>query len=259
LLTETKTFEIHHYEIDLKKRAMVTKIMNYFDDTAITQSEKTGLGLDVLGSRNLTWVLYQWNIKMHEYPAYRDVIKVWTAPTGFNGFYAYRKYCIYNAEEKVISEADSIWFLVDTVKKRPVKVPIDVYEAYGLTSEGGEFIEHLKILPPERQDFASEFTVRYNDIDTNEHVNNARYVDWSIDALPEGFFLDHTLTGLKITYKKEVRPGERVVTIAQIDENNGSGVKTKHKVSDINGNILCLLEIMWLSPGEDKAISPRVW
>ena len=95
MLTETKTFEIHHYEIDLKKRALVSKIMNYFDDTAITQSEKTGLGLDVLGSRNLTWVLYQWNIKMHEYPAYRDIIKVWTAPTGFNGFYAYRKLSAY--------------------------------------------------------------------------------------------------------------------------------------------------------------------
>ena len=242
--TVSKIFEIHYYEIDIKKRARISKLMNFFYDTAIFQSEKACLDLDTLEGRNLTWVLYQWDIKILDYPVYRDLIEVKTTPTGFNGFYAYRKYNIFNSSGKEISKAESVWFLIDTVKKRPTKVPSDMYEAYGITSEESEFFDIIKIKPPERQDSSYEFTVKYNDIDTNGHVNNTRYIDWALDLLPLDFFQDYTLKNLKVTYKKEAKEGERILAAAQID-NNGSSLRTVHKLTDIDGNILCLNENEW--------------
>lgn len=41
-------YRIHYYEIDYKKRALITSLMNYFDDVATCQSEKLGVGIDYL-------------------------------------------------------------------------------------------------------------------------------------------------------------------------------------------------------------------
>ncbi len=244
MFTEEKRFEIHHYEIDIKKRALISRIMNFFDDIAISQSEKLGIGMEYLGSRDLTWVLCQWKIAVHEYPVYREKIIIKTAPVGFNKFYAYRNYSIRSGSGKTSAEAESVWFLVDLKSKRPVKIPVEIYNAYGVPATGGIFFENIKIEPPSRKDVSLEFAVSYLDIDTNEHVNNARYVDWSLEALPYEILVNYTLHSLKIIYKREARRGDMVTAVSQIEESGGL-IKTLHEVTKSNGNIICLLENEW--------------
>ncbi len=242
--TEEKDFEIHHYEIDLKKRVLISRMMNFFDDVAVHQSEKLGIGLDYLSQKGLTWVLYQWNIEIKKYPFYRDIVKVWTEPTGFNKYYAYRRYSISGSDGGKMAEAHSVWFLVDVGNKRPVKVTEDIYKAYGVDEEKKEVIANEKIEAPISVDAEREFSVRYNDIDTNGHVNNARYVDWAIEALPEEILRDYSLEGLKIAYKKETKYGEKVSSLVEITKGDGF-LKTNHKVCDSSGIELCLLENTW--------------
>lgn len=50
-----------------------------------------------------------------------------------------------------------------------------------------------------------EFIARYSDIDTNRHVNNVKYADWSIEIVPLDIVMSYCLKRMKITYKK--KPG----------------------------------------------------
>ena len=62
-----KPYRIRHYEVDFKKRALVTSIMNYFDDIAMLHIEELGVGIDYM-KQGKGMVLYQWDIHIHEYP-----------------------------------------------------------------------------------------------------------------------------------------------------------------------------------------------
>lgn len=57
IMTE-REYIIHYYEVDIKKRCLITSLMNYLQDIALTQSADCGVGIDYLNENKLAWVLY---------------------------------------------------------------------------------------------------------------------------------------------------------------------------------------------------------
>ena len=48
--------------------------------------------------------------------------------------------------------------------------------------------------------------VLYSDIDLNQHMNNARYIDWALDVLDLELHRNHFISEVTIHYKKEILP-----------------------------------------------------
>ena len=78
-----KEYSIHYYEIDYKKRCLITSLLNYLQDLAILQSDRLGAGIDYLGEHKMAWVLYRWDVKINQYPMYREKIRIRTNPCSF--------------------------------------------------------------------------------------------------------------------------------------------------------------------------------
>ena len=57
-----------------------------------------------------------------------------------------------------------------------------IYGVYG-DLKGDFKIPKLERL--EEFKYEESFKVRYTDIDSNNHVNNTKYIDWAIETLPE--------------------------------------------------------------------------
>ena len=53
-------------------------------------------------------------------------------------------------------------------------------------------------------------TVRWSDIDYNQHANNVKYTVWAMDALPEELVNEKMVKELTINFNREARPGETV-------------------------------------------------
>ena len=70
-----KEYDVRYYETDVNKRLLVSRLTNFFDDCAILQSEKLGVGIDFLNSKGFSWCLYQWDIKIVRLPVFGD--RVW--------------------------------------------------------------------------------------------------------------------------------------------------------------------------------------
>ena len=80
----------------------------------------------------------------------------------------------------------------------PMGLPSTVAEA------GGEEIETIR-------------QPAYTDLDVNNHVNNARYMDWLSDALGAGVMGKKYLSSICINYDAEVRPEQEVKLTLQIN------------------------------------------
>jgi medium-chain acyl-[acyl-carrier-protein] hydrolase len=240
-----KEYEIHYYEIDIKRRALITSLVDFLGDIATIHSEELGIGIDYLKEHNLGWVLYKWNIDMYTYPTYGEKITLRTWPYSMRKFYAYRQFEILNSRGEIIGKADSIWFLINTERRRPIRISEDICKAYGLPYNDDRSIEIEDIEKPENIQSEKVFHVRYSDIDTNKHVNNAKYIAWAIETVPMDIVLNYTLKNIKVIYEKETTYGETIKVFTEVVYKEEEAICT-HKIEDEQGKELTLLKTSWL-------------
>jgi len=240
----SRNYNIHYYEVDIHKRALITSVIDYLGDMAMYQSEILGVGIEQLKEENMAWVLYKWDITMDSYPLLNETIKVKTFAHSFKKFYAYRKYEIINKEGNRIGYADSVWILINTNRRRPIRITEDMFVAYGIDNSNNTSIEIDPIKPIITVHSEKSFKVRYSDIDTNMHVNNVKYVAWALETMPKEIVLDYVLKNIKVTYEKETTYGEAIkVSTEVIREENK--VICRHKIINEEGIELTLLESNW--------------
>lgn len=239
-----KKYEIHYYEVDYKKRASMTSIMNYFCDIATKQSEDMNIGLKYMEENKMAWVLYKWDINIKRYPVYGDVINVTTNPKCLEKFYAYRHFEVINSKGEKIIDALSQWLLMDTEKRKLKKIPQKLFECYDSKELKSEDIKIPKVSKIKKVDNDKVFNVRYSDIDTNGHVNNAKYVSWIIETMPLEIVLNYTLKNLNMTYKKETVYKDKVKVLCEI-ENKNDLVICKHNIVDKDSNELNIAQTIW--------------
>ncbi|NMM62088.1 acyl-ACP thioesterase [Clostridium sp. P21] len=243
-LEAEKEYEVQYYEIDCNKKLLLTSLMNYLQDACTKQSEDIGIGIDYMSNKGIGWVLYKWNIHIYKYPLYGEKVKVKTIPQAFRKFYAYRSFKVLDSNENIIAEANSVWFLINTRKRKAMTVTEDMYEAFGLEKEDNKPLDIKKIGKQERVDSEKIFNVRYSDIDTNKHVNNVKYVDWAVETVPLDIVSDYSITYINIAYKKEITYGDKIKVLTQID-NKENSFACLHKIVDEQNKELALVETFW--------------
>lgn len=59
-------------------------------------------------------------------------------------------------------------------------------------------------------------TVRYTDLDNNRHMNNLRYVDLVLDALPASLHEEHPVVELELEYVGQCREGEQIEVLQRV-------------------------------------------
>lgn len=198
-----KEYEIHYYETNSMQEATPITLLNYLEDSAISNSASVGYGVKELMEAGAGWVLYRWFLKINRYPKLGEKISVQTWPSSFERFYGNRQFLVSDSEGKIIVKAASIWIFFNIQKRKPMRVPNELINAYN--------VDETEVLkePFSSMDFdfkpnvAKDFSVRRSDIDTNNHVNNKRYINWILETLPQNIYDNYMMESLDILYKKE--------------------------------------------------------
>lgn len=199
---------VRYSETDEYGRLTLTGIMNYLQDCSTFQSEDNGLGLSYLTDRHKAWWLSSWQIVVDRYPVLGEEIVISTWPYDFKGFYGYRNFTICDKAGAYLVRANSVWFLFDTEKGRPVKIEPEDVRGYGVGREKALTMEYAprKIQVPAEYDPAEPVTIGKHHIDTNHHVNNAKYVEIAREVLPD----EMEVAELRVEYKKAAVFGDAV-------------------------------------------------
>lgn len=199
---------VRYSETDEQGRLSLTGILNYLQDCSTFQSEDLGLGIQYLGIHNRAWWVTSWQIVIKRYPVLGELITISTWPYDFKGIYGYRNFAIQDKNGNYFVKANSIWFFYDTEHQKPVRVRKEDVEGYGEPETRLDMdYAPRKIALPEEYEEKEAIVVARHHLDTNHHVNNARYVEMAREFLPANI----SVKELRAEYKKAAVLGDYVV------------------------------------------------
>lgn len=207
---------VRYSECGRDNKLKISAIINYFQDCTTENSEQLGVGFDYLKEKKRAWILNSWQVLIKRRPVVGEKIETFTWATGFKGVLGPRDFVLKTAEGEELALAHSLWVYVDTQTGRPVKPEEADVKAYEVGEELP--IENMsrKIQLPDDMQEVDTFSVHKYHIDTNNHVNNAKYIELACEALPEDF----CVTGLRVEYKKAAVYGDKMILKSGKKENS---------------------------------------
>jgi len=246
----TRDYFVHYYEIDRTSRLSLPALIQYFEDIAILHSSSLGYDLSYYETQNSGWMLIKWEVSITKLPFFAESIQIVTRVHAMKRFLADREFFLYSSDGILLATARSNWLLMDTVRRRPLKVAEEQFVKYGVPA-GSEanfiMIPDVPFLPPGSTDGQRKITTANSDIDTNLHVNNVRYLEWALDSLPKSVSEDFEPSGFRVQYKKELSLGDEAVVYYSLREKTDLAekiIETAHTL--VKGvDEICSMEITW--------------
>ena len=237
----TEEHEIKFYECDVLGRLTLPMILNVVIKTSESQSDALDRGTDYVTKLGLGWVITQHEIKINRLPVVSETVKVTTQATSYNKYFCYRDFWIHDADGNECLTVSSTFVLMDLETRKMTSVPEALIQPYEC-----EKIKKIKrgtpIESPDADRIIRPYRVRFSDIDSNRHVNNARYLDWMVDGLDYDFLVNHEPTAVNIKFDKEVAYGDEInceTTLINNDELNSNHLVT------LDGNSCSACNISW--------------
>lgn len=231
-------------ETDIYDRLHYHSLFAMLQEAACFDADHHGFGSDRMDELEACWLVLRMKVTMTRIPKWKDTIYIRTWSHGFQRVFFNRDFDIFDSEKNKIGEATSIWVIAhhgDHHPVRPQTIPgMEVYESL---SPSERKVEKITPIKPDEGDFVPVLKkyADFSDIDRNMHVNNTRYIAWSLDAFYKAKAPEFEIRELFINYSSEVKPEEEVCIYSTKKENSiqvdGFEVKTGRHV--FSTEILC--------------------
>ena len=197
---------IRYSEVDAACRLSLTGLTNYFQDCSVFHSQSHDVGIRFLADNHIAWVLSSWQICINKLPLLNEQVRISTWAYGMKAFYGYRNFKMEDADGNLLAYANSVWVLVNTQTGRPVKVPQEFADTYGLEPQLEMDCAKRKIQIPDDMKQNGEIVVPQFFIDSNQHMNNEKYILIAKQLLPE----ELAVKEIRVEYRKEAKLGDEI-------------------------------------------------
>jgi len=210
--------KVRYSEVNSDKTLTLAALTDYLQDTCTFQSEGLGAGMDVLRERKEAWILSSWEIVIKKMPKVCQEISVGTFPCSFKGFYGHRNFYVTDANNDMIAMANSLWVYINYETKKPTRIPEDIAGAYDAVIEEPLTFEwsDRKIRYEGDGEAKQSVTVQRFFIDTNEHMNNGKYIMVAEGYLPKDFLVER----VRAEYRKAAVLGDILYPVTYTEENH---------------------------------------
>ena len=207
--------KIRYSEANSKSELTYHALLNYLQDSSTLHSEELGESGAQLLEQNMAWILSFWQICIDEMPKTSEDVVVSTWPYSTKGLFGLRNFCMENAKGDTIVKANSIWVLIDPRTGRPIRITDEVSSHYPDEPKLEMDYCDRKIAVPEVYEEKEALVVPKYFIDTNNHMNNAKYVMVAEEYLPEDFQVKE----IRVEYKNAAVLGDVIVPRVSIAVN----------------------------------------
>lgn len=226
---------IRYSEVDRKGNLTFHSLLNYFQDVCSFHAEEVGAGIEYTRNEKLLWVLCAWQIVVDKMPRLCDKVEIGTIPYDFKGCTGNRNFFMKNEKGEVLAKANSIWMLLSTETGKPAKMPPGLMEKYNPSPKLEMDYAPRKIDHPDDLISKEPVEIRKYHLDTNQHMNNGRYVDIAMEYLPDGFHFWQ----MRAEYKSQAYLGDVLVPKVKLLEDRFLVVLEKGP-----DQVSCIVEFM---------------
>lgn len=226
----TEIRKLQAYQCDRYSNVRPLILMNELQSVADTHAEKLGVGRTFLLENNLAWVVTHYLVDIVELPHENEELRFITWPSVSDALRTVRDFEIRGADGRIMVRATSQWVLIDMERRRPVlledKLPTDI-----LVNERA-FSRTFDKFPDFDADKTHVMKCRFDDIDVNQHINNAVYAVWATESVGYTYRNEHKLCGIELNYKKEINPETPEVFVDVKIDGNTSYHKIRTDAAD---------------------------
>lgn len=251
-------FQIRSTEADVNDRVQPDVLFSMMQETAYSHVNLAGLAAQFTDEKNVCWLLNAYTLRLNKVLRWQDRLtcKTWVRP--IDKLFFHREFGLYDHLGDRFGLCTSTWFLADSDSHAPLRPNVLGKEdaSYAGVNEPIFGVNALRIRKPVLEVTSGmkpqiRRTVAYSDLDRNGHVNNTRYILWSVDAVHEyGLAADQSPSGIDISFIAEAKYGDNVelyvkpVERAVIDASNKDFVPAAGELSfaiegvDANGHTM---------------------
>ena len=207
-----RPWHLQSYQCDRDGYVRPVVLMNELQGMSDTHAELIGCGRTFLMENKLAWVVTHYLVDIVDIPREGTELVLSTWPSAHLGLRAIRDFEVREkSTNKLMVRATSQWILIDIETRRPVRI--------------NDRLPHWECLPTRAwdcefekfADFDAEkfhmFKCRFDDIDVNQHINNAVYAIWATESVGFQYRSTHHLRRLEMNFKKEINPNTPEISV----------------------------------------------
>ena len=212
------------YQCDRYGNVRPLILMNELQGVADTNAEFLGCGRSYLIEHNIAWVVTHYLVDIVEMPREGEELSFITWPSSYDGLRAFRDFEVRGSDGRLMVRATSQWILIDMKRRRPIRAD-DSLPSLPIISERA-WDRKFEKFPDFDAEKTHVFKCRFDDIDVNQHINNAVYAVWATESVGYVYRNQHVLKSIELNFKKEISPDTPEVSVdVAID-----GLVTRHKI-----------------------------
>jgi len=209
----TKTFSVGFFDCDAFAYLRISKLCEYFQETALAQLKNQGLDyLSMIKKDKYALMISRIKLRISHLPLWGEEIAVSTWLKGFKPEkVGWNDYDVRDSRGNSIIQATSSWLLVDLNTGKAVPFAGSPYN-FEVSPELSALPSSIELLEPQGMPRAVLVkTVKYSEIDLNYHVNNCKYSDWVLDAITMDELKSRRIRSIQLNYMQQVSYDEKVV------------------------------------------------
>ncbi|KAM7267358.1 hypothetical protein ACFE04_009524 [Oxalis oulophora] len=270
-------FVVRQFEVGSDQNATIECILNQLQETAVNHLRVAGIVGDEFGvspgmlKHNLIWIMSKLKVEIDNYPTWDDVLEVdtWVRPQG--KIAVQYDWTIRNLMTgKLHARAKSCCMMMNEKTRRLSKIPDEVRDELSQVLIEKKEVDQQKMTiekiekPVDAKYVKENLKPKRSDLDMNKHVNNSKYANWMIEAIPDQILKDYQLSSITLEYKRECGILDTIHSLCQPDKDNeafevGHGDCEREDIYDSLLGFTHLLQVQGVEKNEETVRGRTTW
>jgi medium-chain acyl-[acyl-carrier-protein] hydrolase len=207
-----ETYLIPSWAADHRGELGLVPTLQILQDVAIKHARILQLGGEAFRAQGFFWVLTRQKLALVRSPHVGESwhVRTWLRVTTENN--VVREFSL-TCDGAEVGLCTTGWLALSVENRRPARLDAEkILKDVALADQTG--LSLPKLAGTGTYQPAATLAVRNSDIDGNHHVNNVRYAQWALDAVPLERAREGRVQGYEANFLAEVRPLDQVLVEA---------------------------------------------
>ncbi len=260
-----RTFRVRSYECDAYGHVNNANYLRYMQEAALDASAAVGYDEARYNALGHIWLIRETKIEYLRPLRFGDSVEVTTWVADFRRVRSRRLYELRNAaDQQLVAKGSTDWVYIERATGRPARVPPEMVTAFipntdDLSNESEIRDPFPAAPPPPPGVFTMQRQVEWRDIDVEQHVNNATYLNyieecgilaaekfgWPSKRIEsEGFAIvarEH-----RIEYKQQATLGEKLRVTTYLSDLRRATATRHYLITREDGTLIAQARSLWV-------------
>jgi acyl-CoA thioester hydrolase len=259
-----RTFRVRSYECDAYGHVNHANYLRYMQEAALDASAAVGYDEARYRQMGHIWVIRETQVDYLRSLVFGDSVEVTTWVSDFRRVRSRRMYELRSlGSGEVVAKGSTDWVYIETATGRPARVPDEMVRAFapeGMPDQT-EAREHFPAAPPMPPGaYTMQREVEWRDIDPEQHVNNATYLNymeecgiqaakafgWDSERIrSEGIAI--VARQHRIEYREQAKLGERLTIHTYFADLRRVGATRVYRIErERDGSLIAQARSLWI-------------